>query len=321
MTQYDVIVIGGSASGLQACLTFGRAYFNVLCIDSGYPCNRYAKESHNLLTHDGSSPGQILAKAKEQLEKYPTIQLVEGTVTNVCKDVSVEAVKYSFRVEIDSPEDGSSSSFVAARVLFASGLNDNIGRIPIENIDKFWGNSIIHCPFCHGAEFRKGKTGIYYTNASHLRFMLPTLYNWSHDLTVICPDDVYGSLEVDLLFAMQQKSIALHKGSVVKVETRSSEDGRLSRAILDDGTAIELDVLYLVPPSTINNKEIITKLGVELDELGLIKVSPQQKTNVEGVFACGDNTTRMRGLAFVIGQGMVAAASICHEILRERWTA
>ncbi|KAG7878428.1 hypothetical protein KL905_004231 [Ogataea polymorpha] len=321
MSQYHVIVIGGSASGLQACLTFGRAYLNVLCIDSGYPCNRYAKESHNFLTHDGSSPAQIIAKAKEQLQKYPTIKLMEGTVRNVCKDVSKEAVKHPFRVEVDSPKNGTSNSFMASRVLFASGLNDNVDKIPIENIEKFWGNYVIHCPFCHGTEFRNGKTGIYYTNALHLKFMLPTLHNWSQDIAVICPDDVYGSLEADFVSAMQQKSISLHKGRVVKLEPRSSEDGRLGRAILDDGTAIELDVLYTIPPSTINNKEIITKLGVELDEMGLIKVSPQQKTNVEGVFAIGDNTTRMRALAFVVGQGMLAASSICHEILHERWNA
>ncbi|KAG7823075.1 hypothetical protein KL909_003678 [Ogataea angusta] len=320
MAQYDVVVVGGSASGLQACLTFGRAYLSVLCVDSGNPCNRFARESHNLLTHDGSSPGQIIAKAKSQLKKYPTIQLVEGMVRNVCKDISGEPDKYSFKVDIDSLEDDTTASFVARRILFASGVDDNIGKIPIANVDKFWGNYIFHCPFCHGTEFRNGKTGVYYSNAAFLKTMLPTLYNWSRELVVICPDDVYGSLGAAFVSAMQQKNIALYQGNIVNVEPRSSEDRRLYRANLDNGSAIELDVLYLAPPSTINNKEILVKLGVELDELGLVKVSPQQKTNVEGVFASGDNTTRMRALAFVIGQGMVAAASICHEILRERWT-
>ena len=37
---FDVIIIGGSFSGLAAGMALGRALRQVLIIDSGKPCNR-----------------------------------------------------------------------------------------------------------------------------------------------------------------------------------------------------------------------------------------------------------------------------------------
>ncbi|WP_317165952.1 FAD-binding protein [Chryseobacterium cheonjiense] len=54
--QFDVIIIGGSYSGLAAGMALGRALKKVLIIDSGKPCNAQTPYSHNFLTHDGNTP-------------------------------------------------------------------------------------------------------------------------------------------------------------------------------------------------------------------------------------------------------------------------
>lgn len=51
--NFDVIIIGGSYSGLSAAMALGRAMRQVLIIDSGKPCNRQTPYSHNFLTQDG----------------------------------------------------------------------------------------------------------------------------------------------------------------------------------------------------------------------------------------------------------------------------
>ena len=48
--HYDVIIIGGSYSGLATAMALGRALRNVLIIDSGKPCNRQTPHSHNFFT-------------------------------------------------------------------------------------------------------------------------------------------------------------------------------------------------------------------------------------------------------------------------------
>lgn len=63
--QYDAIVVGGSASSLSATLAVARAFASAVCIDTGKPCNIYAKESHNFLTHDNESPLSIKKTARE----------------------------------------------------------------------------------------------------------------------------------------------------------------------------------------------------------------------------------------------------------------
>ena len=57
--QFDVIIVGGSYSGLAAALALGRALRRVLVIDSGKPCNAQTPYSHNFLTQDGKTPAEM----------------------------------------------------------------------------------------------------------------------------------------------------------------------------------------------------------------------------------------------------------------------
>lgn len=43
--QYDVIIIGGSYTGLSAAMALGRSLRRVLIIDSGAPCNQPVREA------------------------------------------------------------------------------------------------------------------------------------------------------------------------------------------------------------------------------------------------------------------------------------
>src|SRR3982750_4649363 len=79
LTMDDVIIIGGSFAGLAAALQLGRARRKVTVLDTGLPRNRFAGESHGLLGHDHKPPLAILAQARQQLARYPTIKLVNAS--------------------------------------------------------------------------------------------------------------------------------------------------------------------------------------------------------------------------------------------------
>src|SRR5215217_3609221 len=81
--KYDVIIIGGSYAGLSAAMSLGRAIRKVLVIDSGNPCNKQTPHSHNFITQDGETPAEISRKAREQVEKYDTIEFLKDTVVEV----------------------------------------------------------------------------------------------------------------------------------------------------------------------------------------------------------------------------------------------
>ncbi|MGY0037367.1 hypothetical protein [Pedobacter sp. NJ-S-72] len=62
--EFEVIIIGGSYSGLAAAMSLGRAIRKTLIIDSGLPCNQQTPHSHNFITHR-------MALALHKLQKLP----------------------------------------------------------------------------------------------------------------------------------------------------------------------------------------------------------------------------------------------------------
>lgn len=145
--QFDVIIVGGSFAGLSAAMSLARAMKTVMIIDRGTPCNRYTPETHNFITHDGKKPGKIAEKARKDVLKYPTVYLRKGEVTSVGERDS------GFSVEVAGEE------FNAKKILFATGLEDILPDI--EGFTECWGKTVLHCPYCHGYEFKNYSTAIW----------------------------------------------------------------------------------------------------------------------------------------------------------------
>ena len=118
MKNFDVIIIGGSYSGLAAGMALGRALRQVLIIDSGKPCNRQTPHSHNFLTQDGKTPKEITTLAKQQLEKYDTVKFFNDLATNGIKTES------GFEIQTASGE-----SFNTKKLIFATAIVER-GRSP-----------------------------------------------------------------------------------------------------------------------------------------------------------------------------------------------
>ena len=105
---YDVIIVGGSYSGLAAAMALGRALKDVLLIDSGIPCNRQTPFSHNFLTNDGKSPSKIAAIATRQVKKYKTVKFFNGHAASGTK------TDKGFEIKTTSGE-----RFTAKKLIFA----------------------------------------------------------------------------------------------------------------------------------------------------------------------------------------------------------
>lgn len=113
-TDIDVIIIGGSYSGLSAAMALGRSMRNVLIIDSGLPCNRQTPHSHNFITQDGEKPNIIAEQAKSQVLNYSTVKFLNGLAVGGKKS------KNEFAITTQSGEE-----FTAKKLIFATGIKDN----------------------------------------------------------------------------------------------------------------------------------------------------------------------------------------------------
>ncbi len=61
--EYDVVVVGGGAAGLNGALMLARSRRSVVVVDAGAPRNAPAAHLHGLLSRDGMPPRELLAAA------------------------------------------------------------------------------------------------------------------------------------------------------------------------------------------------------------------------------------------------------------------
>jgi len=297
--NFDVIIIGGSYSGLSAGMSLGRSLRNVLIIDNGKPCNRQTPHSHNFVTHDGKTPAEIAKLAKEDVEKYDTIQFYNGMVVKTKKTTE------GFEVEISSSE-----KFYAKKLIIASGVKDMMPEIP--GFAECWGISVIHCPYCHGYEVKNEITGIL-SNGDMAYEFSKLIFNLTKNLTLFTNGK--ASLSKEQIEKLNQNKIILNEDEIKEIK---HENGVIQKLVFKNDEEVSLQALYAKIPFE-QNINVSADLGCELTEQGFIKVDMMQKTNIPGVFACGDNVTMMRSVANAVAQGNFAGAVVNKELSDEEF--
>ncbi|WP_134091593.1 NAD(P)/FAD-dependent oxidoreductase [Olivibacter sp. XZL3] len=292
---FDVIIIGGSYAGLSAAMALGRSLRSTLVIDSGQPCNRQTPHSHNFLTQDGKRPAEIALTGRRQVEQYPSVQFHDG--------LAVLGTQKNGGFEITV---GSGASFWGKKLLFASGIKDEMPDIP--GFAACWGISVVHCPYCHGYEFRNRKTGLM-ANGERALHMASLIRNLTADLTIFTNGD--ADFTDDQLHRLKARQIAIIEQPVSEI---LHQNGHLDSLLLQDGNMLELDALYASVPF-VQHCPIPESLGCILTEQGHIQVDQLQKTSVTGVFACGDNVSPMRSVANAVASGNFTGAIINKELV------
>ena len=79
-TNWDCIVVGGGAAGLNAALVLGRARRRTLLVDAGEQSNLPAEGIGGLLGHDERPPAELYDMGRAELGAYPTVEVRDGTV-------------------------------------------------------------------------------------------------------------------------------------------------------------------------------------------------------------------------------------------------
>jgi thioredoxin reductase len=299
--QFDVIIIGGSYSGLAAGMALGRALRRVLIIDSGMPCNRQTPYSHNFLTQDGRRPQEITEAARRQVAQYDTVAFYEGRATRGRKKGE------GFEIET-----GSGEAFSARKLIFAAGIRDIMPGI--EGYARCWGISVLHCPYCHGYEVRRQPTAILGNGEYGFEFA-GMISNWTSELTLFTNGP--SALSPEQAALLRKHQIAIIEKEVAQLE---HTNGHLQRIRFRDGTAFPVNVMY-ARAAFEQHSAISAELGCALTEEGYIQTDAFQKTTVAGVFASGDSTTRLRTVANAVATGTTAGMMANKELVMEDFMA
>jgi len=269
----DVIIIGGSFAGLAAALQLGRARRTVTVLDTGLPRNRFAGHSHGLLGHDHKPPLNILAEARHQLARYPTVRLVSARADSIAGAIDDFSVL-----------TGDGESLAARRLILSYGVADQMHDVP--GFAESWGTSIVPCPYCDGFEVAGRHWGVLWSGPqSHQSVKL--FQHWTDKLTVFADGhDIPPEIQADLA----QRGIPVVAGRIVEIAHRQ---GRISTVNLDTPRNIAVDVLFAQPrnkPSA-SLHESLGLATVDTPTGIVLKVDERRQTSMPGIYAAGDLAT------------------------------
>lgn len=295
--RFEVIIIGGSFSGLAAAMGLGRALRSVLVIDSGLAANRYTPESHNFLTQDGQPPAEIALIAKQQVDLYKSIKRINGLA------VKAERNGNEFSVVL---EDG--TTYIGMKLIFATGIVDVWPNVP--GFGECWGKSVLHCPYCHGFEVKNTTTGIL-GNGEYAFDFATLISNWTSDLTIYTNGP-------STLTDEQTSKVHSHNIRIVQdpVEFLKHNNGYVEEIAFANGGSAIVKTLYARPEFK-QHCDLPQMLGCELTTDGYIQIDWTQRTTIPGVYACGDNVTRLRTIANAVSMGTATAITLNKDMIIE----
>ena len=270
ITMEDVIIIGGSFAGLAAALQLGRARRKVAVLDTGLPRNRFAGHSHGLLGHDHKRPLDILAEARQQLARYPTVRLINARADSISGAID------DFSVLTEHGE-----SLRARRVILSYGVVDQMPAVP--GFAEAWGTSIVPCPYCDGFEVAGQHWGLVWSGPqSHNQARL--FHDWTDTLTVFADGhDIPSDTRADLA----RRNIAVVDGRITGVARHGGHNATIK---LDSAPDVAVNILFAHPrnkPSaslheSLGLATVNTPSGIAL------KVDERRETSIPGIYAAGD---------------------------------
>ena len=303
MAEHDVVIVGSGPAGLTAAIYTARANLAPLVLEG-------LQSGGQLMTTTDveNFPGfpewimgpQLMMAMKEQAARFGA-QLQQVNVDRV--DFS----KRPFEVEAEG------ETHLAKTVIISTGATPKFLGIPGEK--ELTGHGVSTCATCDGAFFRDKEIGIVGGGDSAMEEAL-FLTRFGKRVRVFHRRDELRASQIMADRALAHEKIEMvwntvlteildeGSGVVKKVRTKDTQTG-------EEGE-IELDGLFIaighIPTTDLFREQL------ECDDDGYILTHDGTRTNVEGVFACGDVQDH------VYRQAITAAGTGCMAALdAERW--
>jgi thioredoxin reductase len=293
----DVVIVGAGPAGLSCALTLGRCRRKVLIFDTGRQRNRSTKAMHGFISRDGEHPLVFLNKAKKELLRYK-IRIIKKEVLHA------EKVNGGFNLRTSGNEH-----FFCRKLVIATGLVDELP--PIKQINRYYGRSVFHCPYCDGWEARN-KKWVVYSGKKNAAIEICLLFcDWTSDITLLAND--HWKLGKQERQKLETHGITITTSPAVSLKGLA---GKISQVVLRDSSEIPADVLFFSNKQVPQNR-IATMLGCECSKTGAINFNRKQQTKVPGLFVAGDVGRDMHLVIIAAAEGAKAGVVINTELNRE----
>ncbi len=295
---FDLIIVGAGPAGLSASIYASRYKINHLLLSAS--AGGYLREIHNIENYPGfrSIKGIELAEKMIYHAQNLGARIVNESVKNISKGDDLFGVKTADNL------------YQSRFVILTLGTKQRELGIPGEK--EFVGRGVSYCATCD-APFFKGKTVAVIGGANSAAMAALLLAKHANLVYIIYRGE---SLKADPSYLDQinsEKKIQLIMNTNVSsvIGDQSVKALILDRSI-NGKSELSVDGVFVEIGSE-PRKDIISRLGIDTDEQGYIRVGPDQSTNIEGIFAAGDCTTgsnKMRQIITAAAEGAIAAGSV-----------
>jgi thioredoxin reductase len=296
---YDVIVVGGGPAGLSAATWLARYRRSVLVVDSREYRNRWVKQSHGYLGSDPANPMALLATARAQVGRYPTVVLCDDEATTARRDNQGR-----FVVGVGNHE------VVALRMILATGVVDQFPDVI--GFFNHYGISVFHCPTCDGYEAKDRTVVVFGWSESVTGFALELL-DWAGRLTILTQGRRFEGDERDRQ-VLADHGVELVEDDAVELV---GQPGRLQTVRVRSGASIDADLVFF---SIAHHARVhlAEQLGCELTEDGCLLVDSDGQTTIEGLYAAGDITPGIQLVSVAVGKGAIAGVACATSLRGQR---
>ena len=283
---YDVIIIGSGPAGISAALYARRANLNVLIISKGIGILSKIEKIENYYGLENSISGKELQKIGEKQAENLGVQIKKEEVVNIIydEDYKIETVN---------------NIYESKTIILATGMSRR--TVNIKGIKEFEGKGVSYCATCDGFFFKDKKVAVLGSKdyAFHEAKYLKQVAN---SVTILTNGEELVENRSEG-FEIDERKISEFRGTDI-IEEIEFEDNSKEKI---DGVFVAL--------GTATTSDLARKLGVVLDEQKHIKVDEQMRTNLPGVYACGDCTDeRPLQIAKAVYEGMIAGMSAIKSV-------
>ena len=299
----EVIIIGSGPAGYTAALYTARANLKPLLFQGMQPGGQLTitTDVENFPGYpDGVQGPQMMEDLLKQAERF-------GTEIKFEEIIEVDFSVRPFRLKSDFGE------FFAKSVIISTGASARL--LGLESEKALMGRGVSACATCDGAFFPDKEVlivGAGDTAMEEAQF----LTRYAKKVTIVHRREGFRASKIMIERAQKNPKIEwlLHR---TVVDILAGENGKVERVIVEDprdGKREELttDGIFIAIGHSPNSE--IFQGQIELDDNNYVVVHEGTRTNVDGVFACGDVMDhRYRQAVTAAGTGCMAA------IDAERW--
>jgi len=291
--ETDILIIGSGPAGVQAAIHASRKKVRTLVVGKPINSSLHGTEIENYLgvVNDGEF---ILSEGIGQARSFGAGFMDQNIVSS-----GRDGDDFVF-----STDDG--TEIRSKAVIIATGISRKKLAVPGEK--ELYGKGVSYCAVCD-CNFYKGRRVVLVGNESEAAVSAAMMTSYASETSWVAWDLTANE---SLVTKALDAGVRLYTNKPVSIDGTD----KVESITLTDGTVIPTDGVFIELGAK-SAADIAMDLDVMPEMDDTIKVDSGCRTEVPGVFACGDITGKPWQLAKAVGQGCVAGLNAA-DYVKER---